>query len=113
MLTFLNAADMTCERCCNIPVTKTICGRSGSGARRRDHDADGLLLEALLVGGDDGVDLSLVSFPVAATTTPGPGRNRPRMLLKNLDPARIIPCWTKGGNADMRRDLYTGWRVKR
>jgi len=62
MLTFLNAACMTCERCCNLPVTKTICGRSGSGARRPDHDADGLLLEALLVGGDDGVDLSLMSF---------------------------------------------------
>jgi hypothetical protein len=41
----------------------TICGRSERGARGPDRDADGLLLEALFVGSDDGVDLSLMSFP--------------------------------------------------
>jgi hypothetical protein len=45
---------------------------SESGTRRPDHNADGLLLKALLAGGDDGVDLSLMSFPVSATTTRGP-----------------------------------------
>ncbi len=35
------------------------------------------------------------------------------MLLKNLDPARVIPGWAEGGNAAMRRNLYAGWRVKR
>jgi len=35
------------------------------------------------------------------------------MLLKNIGPARIIPVATEGGSAAMRRDLYSGWRVKR
>jgi hypothetical protein len=72
-----------------------------------------LLLEALVAGGDDGVELSLMSSPVLGVTTRGPTGIDERMLLKNLYPVRFIPCRDTGGNTAMRCNLYAGVRVRR